>query len=77
MGLVPHIGFRFSWLSGIATAAIGPFHPEYSLTEDGRRLCEAIVPLVRWAEKRDNLPAKTCHATCTMSAGCPSRRAGR
>jgi len=54
-----------------------PPRVEYSLTEDGRQLCEAIIPLVRWAEKRDNLPAKTCHATCGFSAGCPSRRAGR
>ena len=54
-----------------------PPRVEYSLTEDGRQLCEAIVPLVRWAEKRDNLPAKTCHATCGFSVGCPSRREGR
>jgi DNA-binding HxlR family transcriptional regulator len=53
-----------------------PPRVEYSLTEDGRQLCEAIVPLVRWAEKRDNLPAKTCHATCGFSEGCPSRREG-
>ena len=36
-----------------------------------------IIPLVRWAEKRDNLPEKTCHATCGFSEGCPSRREGR
>ena len=50
-----------------------PPRVEYSLTEEGRQLCEAIIPLVRWAEKRDNLHAKTCHAEC-RSAGCPSKK---
>ncbi len=54
-----------------------PPRVEYSLTEDGHQLCEAIIPLVRWAEKRDNLPEKTCHTACTISTGCPSRREER
>ena len=50
-----------------------PPRVEYSLTEDGKQLCEAIIPLVRWAEKRDNLHTKTCDATC-QSTCCPSNR---
>lgn len=41
-----------------------PPRVEYSLTEDGRQLCEAIVPLIRWAENRDNLLKKRCEANC-------------
>jgi DNA-binding HxlR family transcriptional regulator len=41
-----------------------PPRVEYSLTEDGKQLCEAIIPLVRWAENRDNLHQKKCEATC-------------
>lgn len=41
-----------------------PPRVEYSLTEDGKQLCEAIVPLIRWAEKRDNLHQKRCDTTC-------------
>jgi DNA-binding HxlR family transcriptional regulator len=53
-----------------------PPRVEYSLTDDGRQLCEAIVPLIRWAEKRDNLHQKTCDAMC-RSGSCPSTRTGR
>lgn len=41
-----------------------PPRVEYSLTEDGKQLCEAIVPLIRWVEKRDNLQKKRCEANC-------------
>jgi DNA-binding HxlR family transcriptional regulator len=54
-----------------------PPRVEYSLTDDGRHLCEAIVPLVQWAEKRDNLHQKRCDATSCQSASCPSKRTGR
>jgi DNA-binding HxlR family transcriptional regulator len=54
-----------------------PPRVEYSLTGDGRQLCEAIVPLVQWAEKRDNLHQKRCDATSCQSASCPSKRMGR
>ena len=30
-----------------------PPRVEYSLTEDGKQPCEAMLPLTRWAEKRD------------------------
>jgi DNA-binding HxlR family transcriptional regulator len=42
-----------------------PPRVEYSLTEDGKQLCEAIIPLVRWAENRDNLHQKKCEANCS------------
>ena len=53
-----------------------PPRVEYSLTEDGKQLCEAIVPLIQWAEKRDNLHQKKCDATC-QSIRCPSKRVVR
>jgi DNA-binding HxlR family transcriptional regulator len=53
-----------------------PPRVEYSLTEDGRQLCEAIIPLIRWAEKRDNLHRKTCNAMC-QTVSCPSKRVVR
>lgn len=35
-----------------------PPRVEYCLTEDGKQLCEAIVPLIQWAEKRGDLHQK-------------------
>ena len=32
-----------------------PPRVEYSLTEDGKQLCEAMLPLIQWAEKRDTI----------------------
>ena len=32
-----------------------PPQVEYSLTEDGKQLCEAMLPLIQWAEKRDTI----------------------
>jgi DNA-binding HxlR family transcriptional regulator len=49
-----------------------PPRVEYSLTDDGKELCEVIIPLVRWAEKRDNLHEKKCTMKCHSSC-CPSR----
>ena len=40
-----------------------PPRVEYSLTEDGKQLCEAIRPLVRWVKKWDNLHQKTLNST--------------
>lgn len=37
-----------------------PPRVEYSLTEDGKQLCEVIIPLVRWAEERDKHHEKKC-----------------
>ena len=54
-----------------------PPRVEYSLTEEGNQLREAMVPLVRWAEKRDNLHQKRCDATHCRSSTCPSKRTAR
>jgi DNA-binding HxlR family transcriptional regulator len=54
-----------------------PPRVEYSLTEEGKRLREAMVPLVQWAEKRDNLHQKRCDATHCQSTTCPSKRTAR
>jgi DNA-binding HxlR family transcriptional regulator len=51
-----------------------PPRVEYSLTEEGEQLREAMVPLVRWAEKRDNLHRKKCDATRCQSTTCPSKK---
>jgi DNA-binding HxlR family transcriptional regulator len=32
-----------------------PPQVEYSLTEDRKQLCEAMLPLIQWAEKRDTI----------------------
>jgi len=53
-----------------------PPRVEYFLTDDGKQLCYAIIPLIRWAEKRDNLHQKVCNSTC-QSIHCPSKRTGR
>jgi len=53
-----------------------PPRVEYFLTDDGKQLCEAIVPLIQWAEKRDNLHQKMCNSTC-QSTSCPSKRTVR
>lgn len=53
-----------------------PPRVEYSLTEDGKQLCEAVIPLIRWAEKRDNLHQKRCEANY-QSNRCVARREGK
>jgi DNA-binding HxlR family transcriptional regulator len=53
-----------------------PPRVEYFLTDEGEQLCEAIVPLIQWAEKRDNLHGKICNSTC-QSTRCPSKQPGR
>jgi DNA-binding HxlR family transcriptional regulator len=35
-----------------------PPRVEYFLTDDGKQFCEAIIPLIQWAEKRNNLHKK-------------------
>ncbi|WP_230629237.1 MULTISPECIES: winged helix-turn-helix transcriptional regulator [Methanosarcina] len=43
-----------------------PPRVEYFLTDDGKELCEVIIPLIQWAEKRDNLHQEinsTCKST--------------
>ena len=41
-----------------------PPRVEYSLTEDGEKLCEAVLPLVKWAEHRDNVDKHRCRGNC-------------
>ncbi|MFA5347904.1 MAG: helix-turn-helix domain-containing protein [Methanoregula sp.] len=41
-----------------------PPRVEYSLTEDGKQLCEAVLPLIRWPEKRDTIDTHACRASC-------------
>jgi DNA-binding HxlR family transcriptional regulator len=41
-----------------------PPRVEYSLTEDGKQLCEAVLPLIRWAEKRDTVDKHRCRGNC-------------
>ena len=41
-----------------------PPRVEYSLTDDGKQLCEAVLPLIRWAEKRDTVDAHRCRGGC-------------
>ena len=41
-----------------------PPRVEYSLTEDGKQLCEAVLPLIQWAERRDNADKHWCQGNC-------------
>jgi DNA-binding HxlR family transcriptional regulator len=41
-----------------------PPRVEYSLTEDGKQLCEAVLPLIQWAEKRDTSDKHRCLGSC-------------
>lgn len=41
-----------------------PPRVEYSLTEDGKQLWEAVLPLIQWAEKRDTIDKHRCRASC-------------
>jgi DNA-binding HxlR family transcriptional regulator len=42
-----------------------PPRVEYSLTDDGKQLCEAVLPLIRWAEKRDTIDThRYCRGNC-------------
>jgi DNA-binding HxlR family transcriptional regulator len=41
-----------------------PPRVEYCLTEDGKQLCEAVLPLIMWAEKRDTANRHTCRGSC-------------
>jgi DNA-binding HxlR family transcriptional regulator len=53
-----------------------PPRVEYFLTEDGKQLCEALIPLIQWAEERDNLHQKVCNSSC-QSIHCPSKQTGK
>jgi DNA-binding HxlR family transcriptional regulator len=41
-----------------------PPRVEYSLTEDGKQLCEAVLPLIQWAEQRDSADKHRCRGNC-------------
>ena len=41
-----------------------PPRVEYSLTDDGKQLCEAVLPLIRWAERRDAVDKHLCRGGC-------------
>jgi DNA-binding HxlR family transcriptional regulator len=41
-----------------------PPRVEYSLTEDGRGLREAVVPILKWAAKRQGSKRKRCSVAC-------------
>jgi len=41
-----------------------PPRVEYFLTDDGKRLCEAIIPLIQWAEQEKDLHQELWHSAC-------------
>lgn len=40
-----------------------PPRVEYFLTDNGKQLCEAVVPLIQWVEQRDKLHRKMFNST--------------
>ena len=54
-----------------------PPRVEYSLTDDGRKLCEAVRPLIQWAEERDTVDRQTCRGNCHGEIVSPKRTAGK
>ena len=56
-----------------------PPRVEYSLTEDGKQLCEAVLPLIQWAEKRDTSDTHRCRGNCHEEGVLPKKvgKAGR
>nr|WP_321351486.1 helix-turn-helix domain-containing protein [uncultured Methanoregula sp.] len=51
-----------------------PPRVEYSLTEDGRQLCEAVIPLIAWAEMRDSTQGHRCRSACHENIVPPAGR---
>ncbi len=49
-----------------------PPRVEYFLTEDGKQLCEALIPLIQWVKKWDNLHPKV-HNSTFQSTSHPSK----
>ena len=45
-----------------------PPRVEYYLTEDGKELWEAILPLLEWTLKRENLTHAQCQGQCRKAA---------
>jgi DNA-binding HxlR family transcriptional regulator len=52
-----------------------PPRVEYSLTEDGKQLCEAVLPLIQWAEKRDHGASHRCEMPCHTKSDSPGKKA--
>lgn len=52
-----------------------PPRVEYSLTDDGEKLCEAVRPLILWAEERDNVDRHKCRGNCHDVVVTPGRNA--
>jgi DNA-binding HxlR family transcriptional regulator len=51
-----------------------PPRVEYSLTHDGKNLCEAVRPLIQWAEERDSsVPHHRCEEHCHDDPGLPDK----
>jgi DNA-binding HxlR family transcriptional regulator len=46
-----------------------PPRVEYSLTNDGRGLREAVVPILKWAATRQGAKGKKCFVTCREIPG--------
>jgi DNA-binding HxlR family transcriptional regulator len=50
-----------------------PPRVEYSLTDDGKKLCDAVLPLIRWAEERDTIDThRRCRGNCHDEAVSPA-----
>ena len=45
-----------------------PPRVEYYLTDDGRELWEAILPLLTWTMKREGISIETCQGQCRMTS---------
>lgn len=39
----------------------------------GKQLCEAVLPLIQWAEKRDNVDKRRCRGNCHDESVPPKR----
>ncbi|MDI6718263.1 MAG: helix-turn-helix domain-containing protein [Methanomicrobiales archaeon] len=52
-----------------------PPRVEYSLTEEGLQLREAIAPLLIWASRRDGLKRVDCEVSCRRRSCTPGGRA--
>jgi DNA-binding HxlR family transcriptional regulator len=46
-----------------------PPRVEYYLTDDGRELWNAILPLLEWTMKRENFSMESCKGHCRMTPG--------
>ena len=46
-----------------------PPRVEYYLTDDGRELWEAILPLLQWTLKREHMTREECTGHCRKMAG--------